>query len=440
LSGRADTHVPSGLRWSKAIAVSYVGFAIAFLSNVLVARALGPAGRGEFSLFQATVFALATFSELGIGHGQMFHASRDPRELRHFMPNAIGIAIVLGGTVGALYFSWIAPAYRAELMFLRRPATIAAIMSVPLLMLLSFQRQYLLVIQNVVVSKLSLAGSQAVPLLSVIALAATGSAGLQTMVVAFAIGQCVLVAIFGILIGRAMLVGGTLSLAFAKDALSFGVRQYISDLALILANRLDFFLVGLLLGRAQLGVYAVSVGLAEIVMRLSSELGTMLFPTFAARQLDRERMLMLLRQTTAVALVLGVLLAAFAGPITHLLYGPRYAGAASTMRALLVGTVAWGTIFVTWNFVSASGRPILGAPIFGLAALLDAVLNVILLPRYGVVAAGVASSISYWVAALILLLIFCRMTGCSLSEALVPRRRDVAVMVAAGRNLLKGLV
>ena len=109
-------------------------------------------------------------------------------------------------------------------------------------------------------------------------------------------------------------------------------------------------------------------------------------------------------------------------------------------RWLLVGTMAWCTVCVTWNHASASGRPGIGVPIFGAAALVDMVLNVLLLSRLGVVGAGVAAVISYWLAAILFLRSFCRREHCTLREALVIQPSDVRYIVEllaeAGRRML----
>ncbi|HUI62171.1 MAG TPA: hypothetical protein VLX90_18240, partial [Steroidobacteraceae bacterium] len=78
-----------------ALGISYAGFLAAFASSVVLARALGTEGKGTFSLFQTTVAMVTVAVSFGIGHGQMYHCGKDPSKLRHFLPNAVAIAVGL---------------------------------------------------------------------------------------------------------------------------------------------------------------------------------------------------------------------------------------------------------------------------------------------------------------------------------------------------------
>jgi O-antigen/teichoic acid export membrane protein len=119
------------------------------------------------------------------------------------------------------------------------------------------------------------------------------------------------------------------------------------------------------------------------------------------------------------------ILLAYGEHIILILFGQDFQQAIPAFHWLLLGTIAWSTIYVTWNHVSAGGRPELGLPIFAGAALIDAVLNVILLPKMGVVGAGIAATVSYFFAAAIFLMIFLKSEKCTVLDALLIRSDDL---------------
>jgi O-antigen/teichoic acid export membrane protein len=123
-----------------------------------------------------------------------------------------------------------------------------------------------------------------------------------------------------------------------------------------------------------------------------------------------------------------------------LLFGAQFSESITVFYWLLPGVVAWSTIYVTWNNVSASGRPELGIPIFGSAALLDTVLNVILLPRLGVAGAGIAATSSYWLAAALFLAIFCKQEKCSVWEATLVSSQDLRQIMSIIFEIFKAVV
>jgi Na+-driven multidrug efflux pump len=112
----------------------------------------------------------------------------------------------------------------------------------------------------------------------------------------------------------------------------------------------------------------------------------------------------------------------------------------AAFRWLLVGTVAWTSVSVTWSYANASGRPQIGVPIFTAAAVTDVVLNVMLLGRLGIVGAGIAATVSYWIAAILFLRLFCVLEACTLRDALVVRSSDLRHIARVTRDLARALV
>jgi O-antigen/teichoic acid export membrane protein len=254
---------------------------------------------------------------------------------------------------------------------------------------------------------------------------------------AFVASQLVCFAVFHVAARRLGPEQTGFSWELARHSLAFGFRQWASDMTVYLASRLDFFIVMLYLGGKGLGLYSVAVALAEIVTRLSNEVGTMLWPIFAGGVLKAGQPATALRMVTLVTVGTAAVLGLTSDPLVRILFGQAFADAVPALRWLLLGTVAWSTTNVTSPYVSASGRPGLGVFVFGLSAAVDVLLNLALLPRWGVVGASIAATSSYILAALIFLHFFRRSEGCTLREALLPdpsdcRRLWNAVVRASG--------
>ncbi|MGH7558404.1 MAG: oligosaccharide flippase family protein [Gemmatimonadota bacterium] len=430
-----------GRKAVMAIGVSSIGFGVGFVGAVVVARLLGAEGKGTFSLFMATVSGIMTFAGLGIDKGQMFYAARDPRKLAHFLANGVVVSLVLGGG-GALIYFLLGHYADLRITSMGRFGTIAGILLVPIVSIQKFQKQYLITVHHYVLSRTSLAVQQSLPLLAVLALFPFIEVTVDALIIAVTASTLAQLVILDVFMRKVVAAPPRLSpthfsFSFARDSLGFGMRRYLSDVTLFLTKRMDFFLVAWLLDRSALGVYSVAVALSEVVLRIPRELGVILFPVFASDSLRKGQAASFLRRMNVIALLMAAGIAVVAKPLILFMFGPEFAGSAEPFLWLLPGTIAWSTIQVTYNRVSAGGRPGLGVPIFGAAAAIDAGLNVLLDPVMGVAGAAVAATCSYLFAAIIFLRLFCRSEECGIAEALLPRMEDLRVIGQTTVGLLR---
>ena len=355
------------------------------------------------------------------------------------MPNAYVFSLLIGTTIGALYFI-IGYVFGLETVrILDLYALGAGVVFVPVGVMLTYQRQYFLVQHMYKLSKANFAFVQVMPLVGYLILFAFDQISVNNFIILYVGTNILCMFIFNVINKRISPETGAFSIELAKHSFSFGFRQFFSDLALYLTLRLDYFLVVLYLGKSELGIYSVAMGLAEITSRLTNEIGTMLFPMFASGDEGARRAIPILRVVFFVAVLIATVLAVFSDFIVRILFGNQFSQAVPSFRWLLLGTVAWSTIHVTWTHASADGKPELGILVFSAAAAIDVSLNVLFIPRMGIVGASIAATISYIVAALVFFIVFCKVSKCSFREALIIKKRDIKAVLWVFIHLLNNV-
>ncbi|HKE92311.1 MAG TPA: polysaccharide biosynthesis C-terminal domain-containing protein [Gemmatimonadales bacterium] len=420
-------------RMLSAAVISYAGLVGSFVASVVASRLLGVEGKGLFSLFVATITGLSLLATLGVHQGQLFHVSRRPEWLGHFMTNAVPFSLLGGGAAAALYFLGGWALGWTDVRALGVFGVIAGLVVVPVTVLMIFQRQYFLVLHRYELAKVAGTVAVTLPLFGYVALYLVHQTSLDAFLGAFVGSQLVCLVVFQVPVQRLGAHGGGFSPELARQSLGFGLRQLASIFCSYLMGRLDFFIVAQYLGGRGLGIYSVAVSLAEITVRLSNEIGTMLYPAFSGRTLKPGQPAAALRLVTLMAVVAGASMALISAPLVQLLFGPAFAEAVPALRWLVVGTVAWSTTHVTWTYVSATGRPAIGVLVYSIATAVDVLLNVLLLPRLGVIGASIAAATSYIVAALLFLHFFRRTETCSLRQAFIANASDLQLLWKAAR-------
>lgn len=166
-----------------------------------------------------------------------------------------------------------------------------------------------------------------------------------------------------------------------------------------LTTSLDLFLVkGLLHDDRATGLYNAVMTVGNIPYYLFYALTIILLPAISKTSTNRddtETRKLVSRSLRLLALVLFpvvTLLSAYAGPVIRLFYGDAYGDAAASMSVFSVGN-GFFTIFYVLAFAIA-GADRVRIPMYasGAGLALSALLNTLLIPRYGIIGSALATS------------------------------------------------
>ena len=201
---------------------------------------------------------------------------------------------------------------------------------------------------------------------------------------------------------------GRPSVALARRVAAFGFRAQLGTIALLLNARLDFAIVGALVGPAALGIYAVASRYAELVRLPSLAMNYVLYPSYArdggALAADRARAM--IRRIGWIPAAVAVPMA-LAGPLVlPLVFGPQFRAAAAPAAVLLGGLVLAGVSGIVSAYFSGIGRPGLTSMAIAAGLPVTVGLDLLLIPRFDVMGAAVASAVAYLATAGVLLACF----------------------------------
>jgi O-antigen/teichoic acid export membrane protein len=268
---------------------------------------------------------------------------------------------------------------------------------------------------------------------SVVVLLGGGVAGaLATWVAAYAAS-----ALFGALaIGRApALERATVSrdpAALARGQLVFGGKSGLMYAAGYVNLRMGAFVVAAMLGDASLGIYTVVVAVSELLWKISNALAWSAFGRIAGDDDVRELVGRIARSVVLVELVLGIAVFA-AGPwlITHV-YGAAFGSAGLPLRIMVFGVAAYAVEPILGYFILVRcRRPMLILAIQLGAAALCGGIAFLAIPRYGIAGAAAATAATYVCVVIVKATIVARSLRVSVAELIVPRGSDALAIAGA---------
>jgi O-antigen/teichoic acid export membrane protein len=182
-----------------------------------------------------------------------------------------------------------------------------------------------------------------------------------------------------------------------RSTLSFGLKGQIGNMLQFFNYRLDMFILNVFLGAANVGIYTVSVKLAELLWYLPNAVGFVIFPKAAASKPEEmniftPKVFLITLGLTALG---GLGLTLVGRPVINIVFSSLFSAAYVPMLVLLPGVVLLGGAKVLTNEIAGRGYPHYNSANSGLALVITVVLDLFLIPRYGVLGAALASSIAY---------------------------------------------
>jgi O-antigen/teichoic acid export membrane protein len=198
---------------------------------------------------------------------------------------------------------------------------------------------------------------------------------------------------------------GRPSLPLAREVAGYGFRAQLGTIALLVNARLDFALVGALIGPASLGIYAVATRYAELLRLPALAMNYVLFPAYArdGGAVATERVRALLPRIGWVPAAVAVPMALAAPVVLPLFFGRPFSAAVLPAWVLLGGLAVGGIIGVIGAYLSGVGRPGLYSASLAAGLPVTVVLDLLLIPPFGVTGAAVASTAAYFVTTGVLL-------------------------------------
>ncbi len=406
-------------------ALSWVTFAgragFAFITTALVARALGPAGRGEVSY----VINLAGLLALVAGAGTAAALVR-ARAGHHWVAvrlqgASIVVGVIGGLTLGAAALALLPVVDRDD----RWKLAVVIAVAIPLVVLTNLNHVASLVDRLGLVAWTSLAG---------VAIYAIGTAMTMWFGV-ITVGNNVLLwcisatlpLVFFAWPGRMLRWDRSVVLRDSRDLLGASIRSNFAAAAVLAIWRIDVVMVQAMRGYEELGLYVVAVGTAEIVLVLSIGVRSAVLPHQGLP--DPERLADVMCRVTRIALVGVSLLAvavAMVGPWgLAALFGAEYGQAYPALVLLLPGVVLLVLHYPLFDYVVSRGgmRSLTVMGFVGVA--LNVVLNLVLLDRYSYVAASLTSTLAYLVVFVWCLRRFIRLSNRSWRETLLMTGDDI---------------
>ena len=415
-------------------------FIFGFLALIIIARVLGPEKKGIYSLIILIPSLLLTFGSFGIESANVYFVGRKKYKIEDFALNSLISAFFLGIILVLIFFGVSQFDFFQKFINSNQIPSFylwLVVLIIPLSLLSSFFR-------NILRGKGDLIGynkirivENAVPFLAVIILLLILKQDLFGAVFSYVLAV-ICAAFFSIfLIKKITKFCHVFNKKLFKDSVSYGGKVYLANSLSFLNYRLDMLLIAMFLSPVAVGIYSISVAIAEKLFIIPGALSTVLFPTVSSMNGSEANNLTskVVRHTFFIMFFVSLLLLFLAKPLIAIVFGTAFASAAFPLMILLPGILAFSVGGVLAADLSGRGKPQFAIYSSLTCLIVNIILNIIFIPKWGIAGAAFASAISYWVDTMVVLIAFLKISKKPLTEVLLVNKEDLKDYMIAINNL-----
>jgi len=415
-----------------------VNRAFAFLISIVLARGLGPEERGDYALFVLSATLAGTLGTLGVGLGTMYYVGKGKHEVKVLLGNSHFVVFTMGA-IAAAVLATVGLAIEPKAFVEGRSFWLYAF-AFPLVLEFIMATAFLVGQERFGPLNASLLTQTVVLTVGAMALWVGGwmtiFSVLFVWIISYAAATAAALAFVGL---RQLSLSRTLrpDLPVLGEQLSFGLPGQAGNILQRLNYRLDQYLVRGFGSRADVGHYAVATGLAESVWWVANAVSMALLPRLTRMESQRaaETTPIACRNTILISILLAAGVAASAPFAVVIIFGQEFAPAVAPIIWLLPGIAALsGTKLLSSYFFSQARLGITSG--VALIALVVTVLgDVLLIPRFGISGAAIASSIAYTVSLAASLYFYHRISGNDPWSCVIPKAADLQLYLDLARRL-----
>jgi len=422
--------------FTKNIAITFttkiVTIILSLIVAIIIARFLGPEKQGIYSLTILLPALLLTFTNFGINQATVYYVCKNKYDTKEVFGNNIFyvffvsiFAISIGMIIVFFLKDWLFPGIeRVYLLF--------ALIAIPFQLFLSYINNILLGLGKIKKFNLILFSQPLFFLLM----------ALMTLIffgASFGILSLVIAEIFSLVLAEVILfswarketkgVSFAFNKSYFKDAFLFGGTIYLGNFFSFLLQRTSLILTNVFLNPASAGLYAIATGAAEKLWLFALSVETMLFPKIASENDPnhlKEFTPLICRNLLLIVAIASLFFFFISRWLIILLFSKTYADSVGIFQILLIGVAAVSVSRILANDIAGRGRPIVNVYLNMGIAVLNIILNIILIPLFGAEGAAWATTISYIVLFVCGLAIYGRISNNRLVDVVIAKKSDIA--------------
>lgn len=399
------------------------------ISSIILARVLGPEGRGIYALTTIIPSLFIVFSSLGLEFSNVYFVGSKKYKIQDVVSTSFVLAMVIGLAVVLLFWGISHFDFFQNFIQANKVSSFhlwMIIMIVPLFLILNFFGNIIRGRGDIITYNLLGLLQYIIEIAALIIFLLILKQGVSGAIFSYVL-SIIGVAIFAIVfIKRISKITLFINKKLLQESFSYGGKIYLASTLSYLNHRLSLLLVGIFLAPFVLGIYSIASGVAEKLFLIPRAVATALFPkisslnSFEASSFTPK----VVRHTFFILIVISLVLGMLSVPLIRILLGREFLPSVVPLLILLPGIVGASLGRVINTDLIGRGKTQFAVYSSFVRLIVNILLIILFVPKWGISGVAFATTIAYWVDTLIILAAFLKISQKPLPELLLIKKED----------------
>jgi len=377
---------------------SLVALIAGIISGILITRSLGPELRGEYANIRLVTTLYAPLLLFGYQGGVLFYGIRKQINLIEFYWTGWLVSGVIAIIIPIILYPLISLGlFGSIIVQTNSMALIVGLLSIPLLLLNSYCERILRSYHLFIASNKRIIVGGIVTLLYYAIFFFLNRLTLLNVLWGVVLGQAIQQAMNIFYIIRYIEVKFVFTKKDVTKPWGYGIKEWINSVLNNSNDKFDQIILSFLLNASSFGIYTVGVSLSNLLTTIPSSYLSVFYNQVVDKEIKEALILYAKAQRIIIMITacMCLLLAILAYPLILFMYGRDFIQAAGVVALYAIGLIFQVAARLSIKFYAGIGRPLKISLIYIAGLIVSIPFYFLLIPKYGVFGAAIASSIAY---------------------------------------------
>lgn len=398
------------------------------LFGIILARVLGPEGKGVFTSLAVIPTIVVSFAALGIRRASIYHIGKK-KHRADTIASAVIIILVGSSTIGII---------GSIIAFKLIANPIFSVLLIALTSLIIPFKLSSIYIGGIYIGKENFRFANflrwiqpLISLLILIILVWILKLGVTGAIISILTGSIVASVIAFSKIFKDFSIDLKIGLTAIKEMLQLGIMYALSLLVMQLIYKIDILILEELSTLQEVGYYSIAVNISEQIWQLPLAIGIIIMSRSANEKKEGEyntSVTLLLRFSLVCGLAAWAVLHFIAPIIIPIIYGEAFSPASNILQTILPGIVLFIIFRILNSRLDGIGKPTVAIFTVIPALVINIILNYLWIPEFGGQGAAMATNVSYSFAAVLMIISYIKITKTSFTKLFLPQKEDINII------------